>query len=235
MKNLLLFSVFTILALAEFSCNKSELTTDSYDFEKAGQIHNAALDYLTSKIDVSKASKEEIYAQIVDFSVSQFKGNKVAFRKELLELEHKDYSQYCCEIDLWLKESKTRLNEVEHEYINKMVSTFKDMKINPSIDFAEEMLVLQKNVVADKRAFRKEMLVNTFSIAKYSNQYWKQANEETDHPYNHLFQAKSFNFPFTTCQLRDIIAYNDSIHTPGTSVETATNEAAYQSAICQMP
>lgn len=156
----------------------------------------------------------------------------MAFRKELLELEHKDYSQYCCEIDLWLKESKTRLNEVEHEYINKMVSTFKDMKINPSIDFAEEMLVLQKNVVADKRAFRKEMLVNTFSIAKYSNQYWKQANEQADHPYNHLFQAKSFIFPFTYCAMRDIVAYIDAKDNGGTDDE-ATSSAAYQSAICE--
>jgi hypothetical protein len=158
----------------------------------------------------------------------------VAFRKELLELEHKDYSQYCCEIDLWLKESKARLNEVEHEYINKMVSTFKDMKINPSIDFAEEMLMLQKNVVADKRAFRKEMLVNAFSIAKYSYQYWKQANDQTDHPYNHLFQAKSFYFPFTYCQMRDILGYIDAKE-GGATDAVANSEASYQSAICQIP
>lgn len=234
MKNLLLFSVFAVLAFAEFSCNKSELRVDSYDFEKAGQVHNAALDYLTSRIDVSQASKEEIHAQIVDFSVSQFKGNKVAYRKELLNFEHKDYSQYCCEIDMWLKESKTRLNEVEYEYINKMASVFNDMEGNPKIDFAEEMLVLQKNVVVDKRAFRKEMLVNALSIAKYSYQFWKQANEQTDHSYNYLFQAKAYDFPFTYCQLRDIVGYIDAKERGATDAQ-ANSEAAYQSAICQMP
>lgn len=234
MKNLLLFSVIAILALVGVSCNKTALTDDSYDFERAGQIHNAALDYLTSKIDVSQASKEEIYAQIVDFSVSQFKGNKAAFRKELLEFEHKDYSQYCCEIDSWLKESKTRLNLVELEYINKMASTFKDMKGNPSIDFAKEMLVLQKDVVADKRAFRKEMLVNALSIAKYSYQFWNQANQEANHPYSYLFLAKD-GFPFTYCTMRDIVALFDAINTLGTTEETAISEASYQSAICMMP
>lgn len=38
MKNLLLFSVFALLAFAEFSCNEAELTVDSYDFEKQAKF-----------------------------------------------------------------------------------------------------------------------------------------------------------------------------------------------------
>jgi hypothetical protein len=233
MKNLLLFSLAALVLIGS-SCNRTELDNGSFDFERTGRIHNATLDHLTSKIDVSQVSKEEIYSVIVNYSTSQIEVGKSDFNKELREFKHKDYSQDCCEIESWLNDSKSYLSDVEYEYINKMVSVLKKMKTDKQIDFAQEMLKLQKNIVIDKRGFRKEMLVNAFSIAKYSFRYWKQAQQTVDHPYYFIFSAKSYPFPFTTCQMRDIIAYIDAIDA-GATQEAATNEAAYQSAICNMP
>lgn len=229
MKSLLYFLVFS-LSVGLYSCDQSSSEEPIIDHESAGLTHNAALQYLTSKTDVSKASNEEYYKFIVEYTLKNSKSDKAKLEKILMSFEHKDYASYNGDFSIWLDESKKFLNEVEYSYMSRMLGFFSTVSKNPQFNLVEETRRLQLEVEVDPRPLRKQMITSALSIGKHSFEYWKMAQEDVNHPFNFVFHQKG-QWDWVFIAAVDMIAYEDAMAaTEGEDQVAAYNEAAYQSA-----
>lgn len=229
MKRILYFLAFS-LSLGLYSCDQSSSGEPIIDHESAGLTHNAALQYLTSKTDVSKASNEEYYKFIVEYTLKNSKNDKAKLEKILMSFEHKDYASYKSDFSVWLNESKNFLNKVEYSYMSRMLSLFSTVSKNPQFNLVEETRRLQLEVEADPRSLRKQMITSALSIGRHSFEYWKMAQEDVSHPFNFVFHQKGI-WDGVWIAAVDMIAYSDAMAaTQGEDETAAWNEAAYQSA-----
>jgi len=229
MKRILCFFAFS-LSLCLHSCDQSSSGEPIIDHESAGLTHNAALRYLTSKTDVSKASNEEYYKFIVEYTLKNSKRDKAKLEKMLMSFEHKDYAAYKGDFSIWLDESKNFLNEVEHSYMSRMLGFFSTVSKHPQFNLVEETRRLQLELEADPRPLRKQMITSALSIGKHSFEYWKIAQEGVNHPFNFVFHQKGI-WDGVWIAAVDMIAYSDAMAaTEGRDETAALNESAYQSA-----
>lgn len=253
MKKNFIFPLSTLVVLSLvllFSCQANndelkpaELTAEQTSYlatiDKIGQKHNAALDYLASKVDLLNHTDEEAYETIKEYYISTAATPEIAADLEQVSINDCGCKTNSESFKAWAEENNLPASENKYLMdIHNLLQAATNMEIE---ELLAAIRVIEKNILNENASIDKQRLLGTTSILRNSVQYWHEAFYNDAHPYHERMilrasQAqggdKLIPWYLLYVAMVDALAYDSCMGNPNQSqdpTDRCQNQGAYAS------
>lgn len=248
-KLLLLTGIVISASLFIYSCSKDEninsenlsIDAELKKFDKVGQAHNAALDYLASKIDPERADNPTQYKFINEY----FQNNVALSGSEKLIFENKSINGCGCEpkyftFSDFINENGHKLSKFELSLTQKIENILKQSSSKEINLIVKSIREIEIEALSSKEDINLYRFLGTTSILRHSLNYWDNAYSDIKNKWYkevHENDGSRIDWAALVRAIKDALAYDSCMSDGGmgmSSYETAHNvcssDAAYASA-----
>lgn len=252
MRNFKLFMLSAVIAASTFfiyACSKDEsknsdnlnIDAELKKFDKIGQAHNAALDYLASKISPERADNATKYKFINEY----FQNYVTLFGSEKLNFENKSINGCNCEPKYFTfsdfnNENGHKLSKLELSLTQKIENILNQSNSKEINLIIKSITEIEREALSSKEDINLHRFLGTSSILRPSLNYWESAYLDKNNKWYkkvHKNDGSRIDWAAIVRAIKDALAYDGCMSDGGmgmSSYETAYNvcssDAAYASA-----